>query len=182
MSTIKANAYLDASGGNNATINGIVPITIAAVGGSSSSVTMSGTAVTFTGIPEGVKKVRIVVSAMISNSGRFLVRIGSGSLLTTGYVSGAAFVGNVTNAAGATNGFTTEGNGGSTGYSGTVTLTLESGNRWVYHHDYAYQGGTSQDIGSGYISVGGTLDRVSLLKSDGTAFTSGNAIAYWEFV
>lgn len=181
MSTIKANAYLDASGGNNATINGIVPITTAAVGGSSSSVTMSGTAVTFTGIPAGVKKVQVAITTMISNSGKFLVRVGAGSLLTTGYVSSAAYIAGVTNSASATNGFTTEGAGGTTGFSGVVTLTLQSGNQWLYHHDYVFQTGSAQDIGSGYISVGGTLDRVSLLKSDGTAFTSGNAIAYWEF-
>jgi hypothetical protein len=183
MSTVKANAYLDAAGGNTATINGITPIAIGSVGGSSASVALSGTSVTFTGIPAGVKKVEIAIyTASATAASSNLVRIGSGSLLTSGYNSSATFlgVGNI----GVANPSSTDGFGSAAStaavFSGVATLTLESSNRWFYHHDFSYSG-NSQDMASGYISPNGALDRVALIRTAGASFAGGTAIVYWEF-
>ena len=57
----------------------------------------SGTAITFTGIPSGVKRIIVMFSGVsTSGSSNLLLQIGSGSVVNTGYIGSTALVGSTT--------------------------------------------------------------------------------------
>jgi hypothetical protein len=96
--------------------------------------TTSGTAIDFTGIPAGVRRITIAFNGVSSNgtSGR-VVQIGAGSFVTSGYVSsggsiaaGSAGGSSITSAFLA--GFTTL---AADAVNGVMTLLNISGNNWV---------------------------------------------------
>ena len=53
----------------------------------------SGTSITFTGIPSWAKRISVMFNQVSgSGSSNYLVRIGSGSVQSTGYLSASAYV------------------------------------------------------------------------------------------
>lgn len=129
----------------------------------------SGTSIDFTGIPNWVDKITIMLDRVSTNaSSVLLIQIGSGSITDTGYVSqrwssyGFGVV---------TSGFDV-GNtlGAANSLSGIISLNLVSGNLWVSSATLSYTNVTSL----GWISNGsssalsGALDRVRITTLAGS--------------
>jgi hypothetical protein len=132
--------------------------------------TTSGTSVDFTSIPSWVKKITVMFNSVSTNgTSLFLVQIGSGSVETTGYVSGAGGrAGETTSTAGFV--LNPTGSAGSA-FSGHNTITLLGSNLWV-SSGILPRAGTGGD-GFGNVSAGtkttaGTLDRLRFTTAGGT--------------
>jgi hypothetical protein len=147
--------------------------------------TTSGTAVDFTGIPAGVRRITIAFNAVSSNgtSGR-VVQIGSGSFVTSGYVSsGGSIAASTAGGNSITSAFLA-------GYAtvaadavnGAMTLLNISGNNWVASFAGGSSGGNFGMVSGGSLSLGGVLDRVRITNGNGTDTFDGGAVnIMWEF-
>lgn len=165
--------------------------TLAAVTGtlapvvSGTSVSASGTSIDFTSIPSWVKRITVMFSG-VSTSGTSLiqVQIGSGSVETTGYLSGAASLvnGSSVNGANSTTGLIISGAGASTFViHGSATISLIGSNLWVMN----FAGGRSDAAAAlsagGSKTASGTLDRVRITTINGTdTFDAGTINILYE--
>lgn len=146
---------------------------------SETSISASGT--TFSSIPSGTNHI-VVGFREVSLSGTDLplIRIGAGSLVTTGYV------GAITSSSGASNfstGFMMSDAGDAAAdLYGIVNLhRIPGGNRWIYTVTSGRSDNNRSYSGSGYLALGGTLDRVGVARSGSNSFDAGYAfIAYSE--
>lgn len=131
--------------------------------------TTSGTNVTFTGIPSWVKRVTMLLNGVVVNGGTvpaILIQIGSGSLTTSGYASvGNTLVSGVSQT-GSTSGFVYRGSGGASTYNGIITVQNVTGNTWVCTPVGSNTAATQIFLGSGFITLSGTLDRIALVTTD----------------
>jgi hypothetical protein len=147
--------------------------------------TTSGTSVTFTGIPAGVKQIVITFKEVSTNgTSEWRIRIGdSGGIETSGYLSRSVAIVGVTVTANETNGgyiiFSTS---ATNKLSGSITLTLENATTfsWVgagIVGDYDTNG---TFFTSGVKSLSAELTQVSITTQNGTdAFDNGEInIAY----
>ena len=147
--------------------------------------TTSGTAIDFTGIPSWVKRITVMLSGVSTNgSSPFLIRVGAGSIQTTGYDSTASSG----TAAGAyqsnTTGFVLHGpNLSSTSLTkGSLTLVLLGSNTWIE------SGVVSDSVflleacsSAGNVTLSGTLDRIRLTTVNGTdTFDAGSVNILYE--
>lgn len=148
---------------------------------SGTAVTLSGTAVDFTGIPAGAKRITVSVESMSTNGTTGVsVQIGdSGGIETTSYACATS------NAASSTTEFlVTGGSSAAAGvYSGSVVLTLidAATNKW------AATGITARTDTAGYFAMGGTkatsatLDRIRIKTGNGTdTFDAGSVNILYE--
>ena len=153
-----------------------------------SQATTSGTSIDFTGIPSWVKRVTVMLNG-VSTSGAsdILVRLGAGSVQTTGYTSYLSQVG----AAGSTGVGTS-----STAFICTTAISLVS----VLYGQYVFDligantwvgsfvgGGTDTTpnpvgrCGGGSVVLSGTLDRLRLTTVGGTdTFDAGSVNIMYE--
>jgi hypothetical protein len=147
--------------------------------------TASGTSITYTGIPSWVKRITVMFGNVSTNgSSTPIIRIGSGSIQTTGYDSTAS----CGTAAGAyqssTAGFLAcyQGVNSNSVQRGSVTLTLLGSNLWIQSGcvgDSVYAATTSASSGS--VTLSGTLDRLSITTLSGTdSFDSGSFNILYE--
>jgi len=145
--------------------------------------TASGSAINFTGIPAGVKRIQIVLAGVSrSGSSPLLIQIGdAGGLETTGYASSAARASASETPANASTGFVLDsGSGADTvTFNGIITLTNISGDVWI-------SGGSLGEYSSGYAYVSGgsktlsaTLDRLTLTMASGF-FDAGSINIFYE--
>lgn len=147
----------------------------------------SGTSVDFTGIPSWVKRITVMFSAVSTNGTSFYqVQIGAGSVTTSGYVSNTNYVNNSANS--------TTGTSATTGYlivhdvaaaslyTGVTVLNLINSNTWVSSGTGLRTGAPQAGIfNSGFIALGGTLDRVRITTVNGTdTFDAGTINILWE--
>lgn len=154
--------------------------------------TTSGVAVGFTGIPSWVKRITMLFNE-ISSTGTsgYMVQIGSGSYVTTGYTgfglfapsSGASAVGT----GGATNAFSIGGvNTAAMTMSGTIILCNITGNTWSYFSTATRNGGTAvqngfQNFTALPLTLSGALDRIQILTVNGTdTFDAGSVNIFYE--
>ena len=136
--------------------------------------TVSGvSSVAFTSIPSWVKKITLTFNSLVTSTSALPnVQIGSGSLTTTGYAASASQVqGPNTYSAPSTAGFPLEYTSATTYVAhGIMTIVNTTGNTWVAAVSYGGLNGTSNAIagaGGGFITIGGTLDRLSIVPSAG---------------
>jgi len=149
--------------------------------------TASGTGVNFTGIPSWVKRITVMFNG-VSSSGTSLIQIqlGSGSIITSGYKSGASFgAANATKYAAATSGFvvTTSGQTAALSISGSYVFNLFGSDIWV-------GGGNLGGDVVGQITfacagtspaLSGALDRVRITTVNGTdTFDAGTVNFMYE--
>jgi len=145
--------------------------------------TASGTGFTFTGIPSYVKRITFIFNAVAtSGSSQFLVRIGSGSLTTSGYASQSSYVYSAVGTTNSTAGFAVFHDSSTYTVSGNMILTNVSGNNWVSSFTGFNSTGTTYCIfGGGYVSLSGTLDRIALNTVNGTdTFNAGSVNIIYE--
>ena len=150
--------------------------------------TTSGTSITFSSLPTWVKRITVMFNA-VSGSGtaNFLIQIGSGSVTSTGYVSGSVITsigsGNTTSGISSTAGFIIPAANSANSYSGILTLVNQSGNVWVASYVLSTTAGGNQVAqGAGILStLSGALDRVVLTNTNGTdTFDAGSINILYE--
>lgn len=148
------------------------------------SVTASGTAVTFTGIPSWVERITLMLSGVSTAGNTFMtVRIGSGSVATSGYVGYYSYVTNAgaTSAASTTNGFQIQSAVAAGNVYALITLCNITGNTWVATVAGGSPGAETTFQGGGGITLGGVLDRISLTTPGGTdTFDAGTVNILYE--
>ena len=142
-------------------------------------------AVDFTGIPSWVKRITVMLGGVsTSGSSNYIVRLGSGSITTSGYLGNCNVIQNssATIAISFTTGIgvNASGNSGTTLY-GQVVLTLVSGNLWVGTTNVTHTNVVATAQGAGTINLSGVLDRVRLTTVNGTdTFDAGNVNILYE--
>jgi hypothetical protein len=147
--------------------------------------TTSGTFKDFTGIPSWAKRITVMLSGVSTNgTSNLLVRIGAGSIQTTGYDSTAS----VGTAAGtfqsSTVGFilTYPNQGANSVFKGIVTLVNLGSNIWVQSgaiSDSVFQ--LYNNGSSGSVTLSGALDRVRITTVNGTdTFDAGTINILYE--
>ena len=134
-----------------------------------SQATTSGTAITFTGIPSGTKRITVNVTGVSTDgSNGIVVRIGpSGGIVTTGYLSAALNDIGHNNSGG---GFMlNNGTDAASLWHGTWILTLvdSANNSWVSSSSAGATGTIDGAVAGGSISLAGELTQVQL-TSEGT--------------
>lgn len=120
-----------------------------------------------------------------TNFETLVIQIGSGSIVTTGYLdmTGYTATGNVAGASLVTDGFNWLRTGANQAAMGAVTLTLidASTNTWVAQISGGNGIAALGVIGGGYISLSGILDRIRLTSTNGAGtFTAGKVNILWE--
>lgn len=148
----------------------------------------SGTSITFSSLPSWIKRITVAFNG-VSGSGtaNFLIQIGSGSVTSTGYVSGSVITsiptGNTTSGVSSTAGFIIAAANAANAYSGIFTLVNQSGNVWVASYVLSTTAGGNQVAqGAGILStLAGALDRVVLTNTNGTdTFDAGSINILYE--
>lgn len=150
------------------------------------SVSASGTAVDFTSIPSWVKRVIVMLNG-VSTSGTSvpIVRIGSGSVTTSGYTSYAAIAGGANVASGATStvGIVIPSAAAANTFSLAMSIFAYSGNTYFATLSGSlFQGTAYYNLGgSGNVTLSGVLDRVRITTTNGTdTFDAGTVNILYE--
>jgi len=145
--------------------------------------TTSGTSVDFTGIPSWVKRVTIILNGVSTNSSNtFLVQIGSGSIVTTGYTTTQGQITNSSPVAQARTdaiAFWGPVAAGSAHY-GNILLTTVGSNIWVSSWSIGQGTSTCASYGGGGVTLSGALDRVRLTTGGGDVFDAGSFNVLYE--
>lgn len=140
----------------------------------------SGTSIDFTGIPSWVKRITVMFNGVSTNgSNALIVQLGSGSFVTSGYVSGSAAG---TGSTSVTSGLACSRPGvssSSSTYYGSLTITFVSSNVWISSGNT--WDGTYVYPSAGGISLGGVLDRVRITSVGSTdTFDAGSINILYE--
>ena len=115
----------------------------------------------FSGIPSWAKKITIIFNGVsCSSTSGILVQVGSGSIVSTGYVSAGSRMFTTVGTAGSTAGFLINQNAIGETSSGSMTLLNVADNNWSSSHSLGSYAGTISYVGGGSISLAGSLDRV----------------------
>jgi hypothetical protein len=140
------------------------------------------TSFNFTGIPSSAKKVTVMLYDMSTyGTSSYLIRLGSGSILYSGYNS-ASLAGPLimppADRAVSSSGFVISGNMGYYRANGTLTLTTIGSNKWVGSGMFS-SSYMSWTVGS--VTLGGVLDRIQITTTNGSErFATGSANIMWE--
>ena len=177
MSTLRVNNITDTSGGSSLTVGGGAP---ARIGQASAQASTSGAAIDFTGIPSWAKRVTVMFNGVSTNgSSNLAIRIGSGSIASTGYNS-TAWTANTNNAIWTDAFVLTAVNAASVAYYGNVHICLLGSNTWVSSHSLGGLSGGYQSLGGGAITLSGTLDRLRVINGGTDTFDAGSINILYE--
>jgi hypothetical protein len=144
----------------------------------------SGTSIDFTSIPSWVKRITVMFNGVSTNGTSIVqVQIGSGSVTTTGYVTGLGTQGATSNTSCViyTTGFPIVGVLAADNRYAAVVLYNITGNTWLasgccFASSSLYSGETN-----GSIALGGTLDRIRITTVNGTdTFDAGSINILYE--
>jgi hypothetical protein len=168
--------------------NGTTKLTVSSTGAygqlvSATAQTASGSSVDFTNIPSWVKRITVTINGLsFAAAGQSVLRIGSGSLATSGYTSNSM---NFTttpaiSTAAQTNGFgalNTAANGST--INGMVVLVNANSNLWGMSLQTFRTTDNFMSFANGFISLSGTLDLLSLVATTST-FDAGTINILYE--
>jgi hypothetical protein len=144
----------------------------------------SGTSIDFTSIPSWVKRITVLFNGVsLNGSANIFIQLGtSGGVVSTGYTSTSITLNDASGSAGSssTSAFLVFDGTASYVFQGSCVINLVSSNSYVSSHSYLINT-TNIVIGSGSISLGGTLDRVRITTSNGTdTFDAGSINILYE--
>jgi len=144
----------------------------------------SGTSIDFTSIPSWVKRVTVMFNEVsLSGTANLLIKLGtSGGVVSTGYISTSNILNNASGSSGSssTSGFLVFDGTAAYTLSGTCVITLVSSNNFVATHSFKVSTANIV-LGSGSVSLGGTLDRVRITSDNGTdTFDAGSINILYE--
>jgi hypothetical protein len=127
----------------------------------------SGTSIDFTGIPAWAKKIIVMFNGVSTNgASNYQVQIGSGSVVTTGYVASAS--GSTVTTTSTTGFIFNNSLSAGTAVVGSVTLVLFSGNTWIETGISCSGGGNFVSSSTGFLTLSGVLDRLRITTVNGT--------------
>jgi hypothetical protein len=160
--------------------------TVSGITNSTAVTSTSGTAIDFTGIPSTAKQVTVMFKGVRTNGASVVeIRIGSGTVVATGYYNQAAPNG-LQGTLGSVTGFNTENTITSSNSvrHGSVVLTLIGSNTWTAA---GHVTGTSSTPVNNIVSLAGSspalsgaLDRVRITTQNGTdVFNAGTINISW---
>ena len=145
--------------------------------------TTSGTAIDFTGIPAGVRRITVMFDSVSANGSSLpQIQIGSGSILNIGYLgTGSSWLTTVGTSANSTGFLLTNSVTAADAMFGQAVLTNISGNKWSFAFTGAHTNTIRGLSGAGLVSLSGVLDRVRLTTVNGTdVFDAGAINIFWE--
>jgi len=145
----------------------------------------SGTSIDFTSIPSWVKRITVMFTGVSTNgTSNLTLRIGSGSVQTTGYTgSGMAVVQtNQVTGINLSSGFSFQSQGGASDvYSGSYTLSYFGSNTWVCSAVVGLSSSVRGLTIGGYVALSGALDRLRITTEGGTdTFDAGSINILYE--
>ena len=142
----------------------------------------SGTSIDFTGIPSWVKRITVMFNGVSTNgTSQIIFQIGAGSIAAGGYFSEGEGLSTTANRVQFSTGFgISENNAATYLYYGTATITSLGNNIWTMTGMFAVPA-TKTALGSGALTLGGTLDRVRITTVNGTdTFDAGSINILYE--
>ena len=149
---------------------------------SGTSVSASGTAVDFTGIPSWAKRITVMFFG-VSTSGTtpVIVQIGASSFTTTGYLGAVDSVASGISVVAVTTGFGVTDQNAAQAYSGATTILNINSNSWVAQSIGGISNSAAIGFGGGSVTISGTLDRVRVTTVNGTdTFDAGTINILYE--
>lgn len=154
--------------GNNANTVGVI--------NSKTAQNATGTAVDFTGIPAGTKRITVMYNGVSTNGiSNIQVQIGAGTVESTGYLSTSNRLTTAPQGQNSITGFLVTGYLSSTNVTdGCINIVNVSGNTWIMTGVTGDGVNNTVNVGGGSKSLSGTLDRVRITTVNGTdAFDAG---------
>lgn len=142
----------------------------------------SGTAIDFTNIPVWARRITVILSGVSTNgTSAIIAQLGSGTFVTSGYLSTSTDVGASTGITAFTTGLAfMRATSAATLNSYTMTLVTPGNNAWIAQV-LGYQTASFLAVGTGYITLSGTLDRVRVTTLNGTdTFDAGTINIIYE--
>ena len=134
------------------------------------------TSITFTGIPSTARRISVLFHGVTNNATVIFIRIGNGSVLTSGYTSICSYGGGAGNTS--SSGFNMNSSSGSNvnnAYSGAVMIYCVSGFNYAANSAFC---GYISEVMNGYITTSNYIDRVNISSS--SAFNSGTINISYE--
>lgn len=145
--------------------------------------TTSGSAIDFTAIPAGTKRITVALSGVSTNgSTDLIVQLGtSGGVQSSGYTGGFSQGNNAIVTSNMNTGFVVGNNGAAASTThALITLVNITGNTWVMQGIGQRSDSTAYGFSSGSVSLSGVLDRVRLTTVGGNTFDAGSANIFYE--
>ena len=169
------------------TLDGSNLTTVGVINSATAQNSTSGTSINFTGIPAGVKRITVMFSGVSTNgTSQYLIQIGSGSVLTSGYGSSAGYTGTSTGGSSSTAGFIITSAIGSTNtVSGANIICLLGSNTYVSTGNLVFESVSPilfvMSSAGVRASVGGAIDRIRITTVNGTdTFDAGSINILYE--
>ena len=148
-------------------------------------VTLSGSTVSFTGLPSTTYYMQLAVSDYSQNTDSDgVIQVGTSSgYVSSGYKGAAAYLGDSTEGTAYTSGFglTDSASNLANVYHFFAELILVSSNQWAYKLAGSYDSNGFLILSAGNVNAGATLDRIRLSTLSSATFDSGVAkLRYWS--
>lgn len=143
-----------------------------------SQASTSGTVLDFTGIPSWAKRVTVMLSGVSTNGASDLVlRLGSGSVATSGYASGAWSNNTLDDVSTASIILATNTTSAMI-FHGIVSVINVTANTWVssFSLGQSVAGVSQAHVGGGSITLAGALDRIRITTAGGTDTFDAGAV------
>lgn len=170
-----------------ATISGSQNGTVGLINTATAQNSTSGTAIDFTGIPSGVRRVTVILNGVsLSGTANFRFQLGtSAGIVSTGYVGAATNIQNANATNGAVyagGGFDLTNNANLVVQYGTLRIVNITGNTWVADGVFSRTtAANGADFTAGTVVLSGTLDRVRVTSTNGTdTFDAGSINILYE--
>jgi hypothetical protein len=150
------------------------------------AVSLSGTAVDFTGIPSWAKKITVMLNGISTNgTSAYTIRLGTGSTTyaTTGYAGFCGFTSGVSSSSFSTAFVISVLSGAASLGYGAITLQRLSGNTWVETSTLGIPAGdnTGTSVGGGTVTLSDTLTAIRITTASGTqTFDAGTINIQYE--
>lgn len=165
------------------TLDGSNANTVGVVNAATAKNSTSGTAIDFTGIPAGTKRITLALNGVSENANsNLLLQLGSsGGVETTGYASQYNSFNNTPGGVGVTNGVQlTGGNSATYAWNGIAQIVNVSGNTWVVSGTSMTNAAASTAIFAGSKTLSAVLDRIRLTSTTGDTFDAGSVNILYE--
>ena len=138
--------------------------------------TTSGVSIDFTGIPDGVRRITVMLdNVSLSGSDDLLIQIGdAGGIETSNYISGSG------NASSSTSGYVVRLANPGRAARGMAIIQNLTDNVWLSSHSVNVDS-LADFSGGGRKELSGTLDRLRLTVTGSNTFDAGTINISWEF-
>lgn len=131
--------------------------------------TTSGTLTEFLSIPSWAKEITINITEFsTTGTNNPLIQLGSATYTVSGYVGSQSLLTSVVASGNLSTGFFLGGANASSIRNGIITLVLQTGNTWVATGNIGFSDSAGMSVMSGYVTLGGVLDRLRLYASGDT--------------